>query len=128
MTRKKIGIGNEGLMHKQFAGIIRQYEGYGKLKCEWWSYDSAGEKRSLMTGALLKAKGLKPGKSDYEFKQIRGNIAHHLYIEFKFGKGKQSDNQIAFEKTCKASNEKYYVVYSVEEAIDILKKEGFIIK
>jgi hypothetical protein len=127
-TRKKVGIGNEGKMHKDFAKIIRQYEGYKRLNCLRWSYDASGEKRSVMTGSLLKAKGLKSGKADYEFiKKLSDNIAHYLYLEFKFGKGKQSDSQKEFEALFKDfSNVKYCVVYSIQEAIEILKQNGFL--
>lgn len=120
----KRGLGYEDIMHKQFGGMLRQYEGYGKLKCEFWSYDGSGEKRNLITGSLLKAKGLNGGKSDYEFRKLVGELMHHIYIEFKAPKGKQSDNQVKFQVTCdKSSNDRYYLAYSVEQGIKILEKE-----
>ena len=126
MTRK--GLGSEDIMHKQFGILMLQYEGFNLMDCEWFSYDASGEKRSLITGALLKAKGLRPGKSDYEFRQLRDDIMYHIYIEFKVPKGKQSPNQKAFEKTCaKAKNNIYYLAYSVEEAVKILQQEKILI-
>lgn len=126
MKIKRRGLGQEDQLHKKFANTVRGYESFGKLKCQWWSYDASGENRKLETGALLKAKGLRPGKSDYEFKIIKKTVAHYVYIEFKTEKGKQSESQKAFEETCTASNEAYYIARSVQEGIDILIKEGIL--
>lgn len=127
-TKKKIGIGPEGLMHKQFAALIKQYEFYKKLDCAWWSYDASGENRNAITASLLKAKGLKGGKADYEFKQLRGDIMYHIYIEIKSEKGKQSENQIKFQESCQKSiNDVYYIARSVKEAIDILIEEKILL-
>ena len=123
---KKRGLGEEDLMHKSFGRIMRQYDGYGKLKCLEWTYDASGEKRDGITGSLLKAKGLNPGQSDYRFKYLKNNIAHYLYLEFKTKTGKQSDNQKRFEKTCIAENEKYEIARSVEEGLNALSECGLI--
>ncbi len=123
---RRRGLGEEDLMHKTFGGLLKVYEGMGKLNCQHYSYDASGEKRDLKTGALLKAKGLKPGAADYSFKMIKDNIAHYTYIEFKTQKGKQSDNQKLFEKGCCADNEDYYIVRSVNEAITILEEKRII--
>jgi len=131
--KKKTGIGVEGKIHKQFASIIIQYEGYKRLKADWWSYDASGEKRNLTTASLLKAKGLRGGKPDYEFISVRDGLAYYLYIEFKRPKvkgcsaGKQSDNQKKFQDIFNtASNCNYYICYSVKEAIDILIANKFL--
>jgi hypothetical protein len=124
----KKGLGKEDMMHKNFGGLLRQYQAYGRLDCEWFSYDASGEYRKQTTGALLKAKGLAPGKSDYEFKKLKNDTMHHIYIEMKAGKGKQSEYQKKFEETCRDSvNNTYYLAYSVEEAIKILEKEKILI-
>lgn len=120
------GLGQEDLMHKQFGGLMKQYEFLNQLNCSFWSYDSSGENRNQATGALLKAKGLRPGKSDYEFKICKDGIAHHVYIEFKTEKGKQSDNQKLFEESCSASNEHYYIARSIPDAINILEDHNII--
>lgn len=122
------GIGEEDRSHKSFASLIRGYETIGKLNSSWWSYDASGENRNIKTGALLKAKGLRPGKADYEFKTIKDSIAHYTYLEFKTKTGKQSPNQKLFEESCSANNEKYFLVRSVEEAILILELEGILDK
>jgi len=125
---RKIGIGAEGLQHKQFANIVRQYEAYKQLNCRFWTYSASGEYRKPTTGALLKAKGLKTGFADYMFiYRNTGGLDHLLFIEFKAGKNKQSQSQVDFEKLFEESaNSFYYVAYSVEEALNILKRHNII--
>jgi hypothetical protein len=124
---KSIGIGKEGLIHKKFANLIREYENLRLLNCERWSYDAAGEKRQLTTASLLKAKGLKRGHPDYSFICIQRGIAIIFYIEFKSGKNKQTTEQKDFELMCqKSSNLIYQTCYSPEEAINFLIKNGVI--
>ena len=125
MPRRR-GLGEEDLMHKSFANIMKQYEAHKKLNCSWFSYDASGEKRTAQTGSLLKAKGLRPGKADFEIITIKNNTSHHHYLEFKTLKGKQSPNQKIFEESCVASNQHYSIVRSVAEAISLLEKEGII--
>jgi len=139
----KKGIGAEGIIQKNFAALVRQYEGYKILDCAWWSYDSSGEARNAVTASLLKAKGLRGGKSDFEF--IKNKICgrksdnspiyetHFIFIEFKKPKtatsaaGKQSESQKEFEDVFKDSvNCRYYMAYSVEEGIKILEKENIL--
>jgi len=129
-----MALGKEDLIHKELAAQLRQYERYNQLKCFRWSYDASGEKRSAMTGSLLKAKGLKPGAADYCFRIVKKGIAHYIYIEIKIPKikgkqkeGVQSEYQLAFEKLCYACNEEYYIARSVEEAMDILRYEDILV-
>lgn len=128
---RKIGIGAEGSIHKSFAAMVRQYEAYGKLDCLFWTYNASGEKRSVITGALLKAKGLAKGFPDYVFFQKRQVISAFelkvVFIEFKAGKGKQSDSQREFQaKFDGLHNARYYLCYSVDEALKALQKEEII--
>ena len=132
---RKIGIGAEGSIHKSFAAMVRQYEAYGKLDCSFWTYSASGEHRSPITGALLKAKGLAKGFPDYVFFQKRQVISAFeaeydlkvVFIEFKAGKGKQSDSQKEFQaKFDGLHNARYYLCYSVEEALKALQAEKII--
>ena len=137
--RKKVGIGTEGKIHISFANSIRWYEAGGKTKIAWWSYDASGEKRSTVTGGLLKRKGLNPGKPDYFFYYIdKEDYLYAVYIEFKkpltftadgtkSKAGVLSDKQEIFlSKMSKAKNVNCYICYDVESAINALKKHGLI--
>jgi len=124
---KKIGIGAEGLIHKNFADLLRVKEYLKQINCVFWSYNAAGEKRSPITGALLKAKGLKTGQADYTFYYQNRNSynVNILFLEFKAKKGKQSESQKDFEsKFEKTDNVNYEVCYSVNEAVAVLEKFG----
>lgn len=127
---KRRGLGPEDIIHKQFANQIAAYGMWKKLNKDmvWNSYSASGEKRNLTTGSLLKAKGLTKGFPDYHFRLKKGDIMHHIYIEFKAGKNKQSFEQKEFEKSCEGvKNERYYVAYSVDERIQILERESIIL-
>jgi hypothetical protein len=137
---KKIGIGAEGLIHKNFADLLRVKEYLKQINCVFWSYNAAGEKRSPITGALLKAKGLKTGQADYTFYYQNRNSynVNILFLEFKAKKGKQSESQKDFEKRKRErermirdeskfeakDNVNYEVCYSVDEAVSVLEKFG----
>lgn len=124
---KKIGIGSEGKIHKDFANIIKQYEFYQKLDCLFWTYNASGEHRNSITGALLKAKGLACGFPDYIFFKkilLEEYYVEVVFIEFKAGKGKQSDSQKKFQAKFEGlRNAHYYLCYSVEEALKVLRDE-----
>jgi hypothetical protein len=125
---KRIGIGAEGMLHKQFARLIKQYQGYKQLNCLPWSYNAAGEKRSITTASLLKEKGLQKGHPDYYFYgKDDNNYVKVVFIEFKYGKNKQTEEQKEFQDSfIGVNNAYYYVAYSVEEAINILKQHNLI--
>lgn len=132
---RKIGIGAEGLMHKNFASLIRGYEKIGLLKCLFWTYNASGEKRTITTGSLLKAKGLQRGMADYIFFKEKQAISCFepeyelvvIFIEFKAGKNKQTDSQVDFQNKFKdLQNVSYYTCYSVKEAEEALIKEKVI--
>jgi len=132
---KKIGIGSEGKIHKDFANIVKQYEGYNKLDCLFWTYNASGEKRNAITGALLKAKGLACGFPDYIFFQKVISAVESefdlkvIFIEFKAKKGKQSESQKEFEaKFSNLQNASYNLAYSVEDGINILIKNKIILE
>lgn len=71
-----------------------------------------GHKRNKITAAILKAEGVRAGVADMFFaypvkipKQYSG-----LFIEFKFGKNKQTDSQIEFQKLVERQGYRYEVV------------------
>ncbi len=72
----------------------------------------------------LVAEGMTKGVADYfvaKAKKTNKNsdgFWHGLYIEFKFGEGKQSKEQIAFEKMCTRDNYLYIIVYENDSILD----------
>ena len=115
----------EDKIHKEFSKQIYLLENTRNLNCIHWGYSGSGEKRNLITGALLKAKGLKRGEPDYHFYYTKNNLLFVLFLEFKSQKGKQSDEQKHFENKFKGlENCNYFIVKSAKEGIDILKEVG----
>jgi hypothetical protein len=67
----------------------------------------------------LKSMGVKAGIADF-FVMHAAHGYHGLWLEFKYGKGKQSEPQLAFEEMCKMKGYLYKLPYSAEEAIKIV--------
>lgn len=137
-TTKKIGIGYEGQMHKNFATKIKEYLFKNKSNFDFYHYDTSGEDRNPVTASLIKAKGGQTGIADYLFIKVReiggSKIAFYYYIEFKKPKteksraGTQSESQKKFQAIFEGcDNVTYNLVYSIDEAINILKKHKLIL-
>lgn len=73
--------------------------------------------------ALKRAKntGFTPGVSDTI---ITGPNGITLYVEFKTKIGRQSDEQIEFQRQIELTGHKYYLCRSLEEFKQIIKKYG----
>jgi hypothetical protein len=131
-TTKKRGLGGEDKIHKDFKRTLEQYEAYSQTNILCWSYIASGEHRNKITANLLKAKGVKRGWGDYLIISDLDNsgIAHAIFLEFKYGKNKQSEYQVDFQKNLEQSqclNTHYKVCYSTDEAIEYLKQIGVIL-
>ena len=137
---KRRGLGKEDQMHKSFASLIKGYEAIKKLNCVFWTYNASGEKRPTTstreiigkrnkpikqriskTASLLKAKGLQPGQADFLFIKSGYGLT---WLEFKTETGKQSEKQKEFEAKFK---DDYFIVRSVQEGLEILKKREIIL-
>lgn len=129
-NRKKIGIGAEGKDHCNLSLMIKQYQSYGFMQnCIFWTYNAGGEKRTAITGGLLKRKGLAKGMPDYFFLLNKDGIIHNIYLEMKAGKNKLTEEQQQFFNNLKDyPNAKCYVAYSVQEALQQLHEAGIITK
>lgn len=80
-----------------------------------------GGLRHISVAKRLKAEGVKAGVADV-FVSIASGEHHGLYIEFKYGKNKQTLKQKEFETNVKAQGYEYKVCYSVDEAIEVLNE------
>ena len=95
-----------------------------------WFHCPNGEHRNNRTAAKLKAMGVRPGVADLIF--IRRApwsadcLPDVLFLELKRRGQKQSDSQLAFEPDAKACGAQYRVADSVDVAIDILERGGWI--
>ena len=77
-------------------------------------------KRSVVTGALLKRKGMKPGCPDIHIDREGGQT---FKIELKVGTNKQSKPQVEYERECKRLGIGYHLCYSVNEVVKVMEGE-----
>lgn len=94
---------------------------YPKLKLNLFSIPNEGA-RTVANGARMKAQGRRAGTADMflavcKFKWGEDSegeqsvfTCNGLFIEFKYGKGKQNENQIAFQKAVEKEGYRYEVV------------------
>lgn len=73
-----------------------------------------GGRRDKVTASILKAEGAVAGVADVILLLPRHGYAS-LCIEFKTPKGRQSDNQKAWQKAVEENGSKYVVVHSFDE-------------
>jgi hypothetical protein len=125
--------------HKIQAGIIKAVEPIPE--CRWLHAIPNGGKRSVATGARLKAEGVNPGIADlclpvpspmpghyneWDNWRYGRNWYHGLYIEVKTPKGRQTKEQKEFEKFSVEQGYKYVIVRSILEGVhEILVYIGF---
>jgi glutamate synthase domain-containing protein 1 len=48
-------------------------------------------------------------------------LQHGLFIEVKYGKNKQSETQLEFERVVKKHGYEYKLVYSLDQLMEVLK-------
>jgi len=75
-----------------------------------------GGKRNAITAQILKSEGVVSGVADLFLSIPKGKF-HGLYIEMKYGKGIQSDNQKEFEKNVIAMGYKYIITNSLYDFV-----------
>lgn len=124
-------MGQEDLLHKQTANFLL-VNANQLNNIRGWSYMPFGEARTKKTGGLLKKKGTKKGFPDFWIRKDNPDVQisypvrsviYNIYLEAKVEDRGQTPEQKEFEKSC-GVNEHYYVYRSMDELIDILKKEN----
>lgn len=112
-------LGPEDRECLRFANIMRQMTIEGTYQGVWLHIPNEG-KRHRITGAISRALGLIPGAADYLFV----NDVGAAFLEFKSDKGRQNDNQRAFQVWCDAAGVRYEVVRSADEGLSMLRQWG----
>lgn len=92
---------------------------YPKLRYLLFSVPNGGL-RSLRTAQILKAEGALAGVSDLILLIARGGYGA-LCIEMKYGSGKQSAHQRAWQAQAERAGNKYVIVRSIEEFADAIE-------
>ena len=86
----------EDNLHKQIAKYLADCE-MAKVfgRSGFWTYMPFGEKRTALTGALLKSKGTKRGVPDFMILVRLDNSTEIIWIEAKSEKGKQEQTYLS---------------------------------
>jgi len=102
---------------------------YPKLKLNLFSIPNEGA-RTVANGARMKAQGRRAGTADM-FLSIpqypKGCTAWKdggifgIFIEFKFGKGKQSESQLAFERAVTKQGYQYAVISDFDQFKNLIE-------
>ncbi len=79
-----------------------------------------GGSRNKIEAANLKRQGVRPGVADVILLVPKKGFSC-LCLEFKTKKGRQSDEQIEFQRQAEACGSKYVLVRSVSQAIEEIK-------
>jgi hypothetical protein len=87
-----------------------------------------GGKRSVITASIMKREGALAGVADlvlavpidHEKVGHKYQGCHALFVEVKYGNGKQSESQIAFEKAVEAQGYHYEVITSFDKFKDLI--------
>ena len=73
-----------------------------------------GSLRNIRVAQKLKAEGVVSGCADL-FLSIPNDFYHGFFIEMKYGKNKQTENQKKFQEEVESVGYKYSVCYSFDE-------------
>lgn len=92
---------------------------YPHLKHNLFAIPNEGA-RTLANGARMKAQGRRAGVADMFLAQS-SYMSYGLFIEFKADKGKQNENQLAFEKAVKANGYRYVIIRSFDEFKELIE-------
>lgn len=84
-----------------------------------------GGKRSKVEAGIMKGEGVVPGVADLmlavsNYQTGKTTYSHGLFIELKYGTGKQSPAQIAFEQAVTAQGYQYSVCRTLEEFMSVI--------
>jgi hypothetical protein len=102
---------------------------------QWWNLSCAkyglpaialfaipnGGARDYVTGAMLKAEGVRRGVFDLMLAKPASGF-HGLYLEMKVGANKASDDQLAFKAYLESVGYKALICYSAEVAISHIEE------
>lgn len=120
-TSRTIKFSPEDRLSYEVNVYIRHLNLEGKLRAVGVHIGNEG-KRSPAAAHKLKMMGMLPGAADWVFMAYGRNLC----IELKVKDGKQSDNQLDFERYCQYSGVPYYVCHSVPEVERYLRQFGFL--
>lgn len=119
MGKRVVTIGPEERICIDFADELRFKTLQGDFRAVWLHIPNEA-KRHPITALILKAMGIMTGAPDYVF-CWKGGCG---FIEFKSGKGKQTEWQKYFQSWCEYAGIPYVVCRSVADGTATLREWG----
>ena len=120
-TAAKVGRGSE---HNEQCAVIhwwrKWHHKFNVPEFMLFAIPNGGS-RDIITGARLKAEGVRRGTPDL-FLAVPARGRHGLFIEMKYNKGRLSDEQTAFLLVAENRDYTTRVAWTAEEAIDAIKE------
>lgn len=111
-----------------FATQCKNYSIEGNLNAVWFHVpNEISNNRQPRFGMMLKAMGKINGAPDYVFISSKKSCFIEFKVKNKKTSSKQSDDQKNFEEWCEKFKIPYFVVYSADEGIEILKKLNMLV-
>ena len=105
--------------HKLQVGCVKWFRlAYPRYTLNLFSIPNGGS-RNIIEAKRLKDEGVLSGAPDL-FLSIAKKDFHGFYIEMKFGKNRQSENQKKFEKNIVKYGYKYSLCYSLDEFMNLI--------
>lgn len=103
--------------HKLQTEVLTHLTVAGRRDIYWFAVPNAA-RRSLRTGARMKAEGLKAGIADICI-MFPGGVAS--WLELKTPRGTHSIYQKGFQAICNRLNHRYALARTFDEAVDVLR-------
>lgn len=116
---------SEDFICYEIAGFLQHLDKFSIQPTLWFhvANEIANSKHPAF-GAKLKKMGKKAGIADYIFMYKNGSFM----VEVKVPGGKQTESQKLIQQECITKEIPYYLVYSLEDLINILKEKRIIEK
>lgn len=104
------------------CAIVKALKKYARPEHGAWCAIPNGGNRSAITGAIMKAEGVRSGAPDMLF--VLPPKGRAAFLEFKASNGRLSDTQIEFRDDLTLNGALYAVAHSVDEAWGVLAGWG----
>jgi len=101
--------------------MVMQHLGLHAVKEAYWLAVPNAARRSMGLAARMKKEGMRAGVADICIMLGDGRV---VWLELKTAKGKQTSDQLEFQKVCEALGHPYLLAHSLDEAMNGLRAAG----
>lgn len=106
---------NEAKLQRNLIATFRK--AFPQYALMFFAIENKRKTQTPIQGAILKSQGVTSGVADLCLALPTCQYGA-LYIELKYGKNKQSENQKNWQAECEANGNKYIICYTLNEAFE----------